>query len=165
MVSNAFSRSISIIPVKRPLSNPFKILSFKLERHKSVECFVLKRDRYLYKMFIGLDSLSFGHAQFYRISLKSKVVAKLEGSILAPFLNIGFNFASLQGLGKIFDFMERLHISVTRFAKMTAQSFKNLAGRLSTPAALEILIFFNGFRKISSVVGFNCNLVVMFKFL
>ena len=61
--------------------------------------------------------------------------------------------------------MERLHISVTRFAKMTEQSFKNHAGRLSTPAALEISIFFNGFRKISSVVGFNCNLVVMFKFL
>ena len=61
--------------------------------------------------------------------------------------------------------MERLHISATGFARMTAPSFKNLPGRLSTPAALEISIFFNSFRTISSVVGFNWNLVVMFKFL
>ena len=65
----------------------------------------------------------------------------------------------------MFDFMERLHISVTGFPKMTAPSFKNLPGRLSTPAALEISIFFNSFRTISSIVGFNWNLVVMFKFL
>ena len=44
---------------------------------------------------------------------------------------------------KFFDFMERLHITVTDFAKMTAPSFKNLPGRLSTPAALEISIFLN----------------------
>ena len=51
--------------------------------------------------------------------------------------------------------MERLHISVTGFAKMTAPSFNNLPGRLSTPAALEISVFFNSYRTISSVVGFN----------
>ena len=89
----------------------------------------------------------------------------MEGSILDPFLNIGFNFASLYGSGKILDFMERLHILVTGFAKMTASSFKNLPARLSTPAALEITIFFYSFRTISLVVGFNWNLVVMFKFL
>ena len=59
--------------------------------------------------------------------------------------------------------MERLHISVIGFAKMTTPSFKNVPGRLSTPAALEISIPFNSFRATSSVVGFNCNLVVMFK--
>ena len=48
IVSYAFWRSISIVPVKRPLSKPFKILTFKYERHKSVECFVLKSDWYLY---------------------------------------------------------------------------------------------------------------------
>ena len=53
--------------------------------------------------------------------------------------------------------MERLHISVTGFAKMTAPSFKNLPGRLSTPGALEISIFFNGFKTASSAVGFNWN--------
>ena len=87
------------------------------------------------------------------------------GSILDPFLNIGFDFASLHGSGKIFDFMDRLHISVTGFAKMTAPSFKNIPGKLSIPAALEISVFFNSFRTISSVAGFNWNLVVMFKFL
>ena len=81
------------------------------------------------------------------------------------FLNIGFDFASLHGSGKIFDFMDRLHISVTGFAKMTAPSFKNIPGKLSIPAALEISVFFNSFRTISSVAGFNWNLVVMFKFL
>ena len=89
----------------------------------------------------------------------------MEESILDPFLNTDFNFASLHGSGKIFDFMEKLHISVAGFAKMTAPSFKNLPGRLSAPAALEISIFFNSFRTIFSVVGFNLNLVIMFKFL
>ena len=65
----------------------------------------------------------------------------MEGSILDPFLNISFNFASLHGSGKVFYFMERVHISGTGFAKMTAPSFKNLQGRLSTPTALEISIF------------------------
>ena len=59
--------------------------------------------------------------------------------------------------------MERLHILVTGFAKMTAPSFKNLQGRLSILAALEISMFFNSFRTISSVVGCNWNLEVMFK--
>ena len=59
--------------------------------------------------------------------------------------------------------MERLHILVTGFAKMTALFFKILPGRLSIPAALEMFFFFNSFRKISSVVGFNCNLMVMSK--
>ena len=38
---------------------------------------------------------------------------------------------------------------------MTASSFKNLPGRLSIPAALEISIFFDSFRTVSSVVGLN----------
>ena len=59
--------------------------------------------------------------------------------------------------------MERLYILVTGLAKMTAPSFKNLPGRLSVPAALEMSMFFNSFRATSSVVGFNWNLVVMFK--
>ena len=59
--------------------------------------------------------------------------------------------------------MERFHILVIGFAKMTAPSFKNLPERLSIPAALEISIFLNSFRAISSVVGFNWNLLVMFK--
>ena len=84
------------------------------------------------------------------------------GFITEPFLNSGFNFASLHGLGKILNYMERLHILVTSFAKMTPPSFKNLLGILSIPAALEISMFFNSFWTKSSVVGFNWNLVVMF---
>ena len=39
--------------------------------------------------------------------------------------------------------MERLHILVTGFAKMTVPSFKNLPRRLSIPTAVfEISIFF-----------------------
>ena len=58
IVSYAFWRSsISIIPVKRPLSKPFKIC---------IKC------------YIGIDSQSItaNHVQFSRISLKSKVVTK-----------------------------------------------------------------------------------------
>ena len=50
IVSNTFLRSISITPVKRPLSKTFQILLFKYERHKSVEYFLLKPDWYFYKM-------------------------------------------------------------------------------------------------------------------
>ena len=42
------------------------------------------------------------------------------GSILDGFLNIGFIFAILRGSGKILDFMERLYISVTGFARIFA---------------------------------------------
>ena len=56
-----------------------------------------------------------------------------------------------------------LYILVTSFAKMTAPSFKNFPGNLSIPAALEVSMLFNSFRRISSVVGFNWNLVVMSK--
>ena len=57
--------------------------------------------------------------------------------------------------------MQRPHILLIGFAKMTAPSCKNVPGRLSIPAALEIRIFFNSFRTISSVVGFNWNSVDM----
>ena len=59
--------------------------------------------------------------------------------------------------------MQRPHILLIGFAKMTAPSCKNLPGRLSIPAALEIRIFFNSFRTISSVVGFYWNPVDMCK--
>ena len=51
--------------------------------------------------------------------------------------------------------MERLHILVNGFAKMAVPSFKNLPGRLPIPATLEMSMFFNSFRTISSVNRFN----------
>lgn len=44
IVWNAFWRSISVVPVNRPLSNHFKILWFRYEKHKSVECFIRQPD-------------------------------------------------------------------------------------------------------------------------
>ena len=41
-VSNAFWSSIKIIPVTKPSSKALKILSFKKDRHVSVEWFFLK---------------------------------------------------------------------------------------------------------------------------
>ena len=70
---------------------------------------------------------------------------------------------NLHGSGKIPDFIEMLHILVAGFAKMTAPSFKNHPGKLSIAVTLEMSMFFNSFRRISSVVGFNWNLVVMSK--
>ena len=66
----------------------------------------------------------------------------MEGSIPDPFLNIGFSSASLHGSGRITDFMERVHILVTDFAKITAASFENLLRRSSIPAASEMSMFF-----------------------
>ena len=54
-------------------------------------------------------------------------------------------------------------ILVTGFAKMTAPSFINLAGKLSITGALQMSMFFNSFRTISSVIRFNWNLMVIFK--
>ena len=44
IVSNAFCKSISIIPVSIPFSIPLKILLFNKDRQESVECFVRKPD-------------------------------------------------------------------------------------------------------------------------
>ena len=43
-VSNAFSKSIKIIPDSNPSPKRFEILSFKKERHVSVERFFLNPD-------------------------------------------------------------------------------------------------------------------------
>ena len=44
IVSNAFFRSISIIPVKKPSPNPFKTLSVKKDKHGFVEWLPQKPD-------------------------------------------------------------------------------------------------------------------------
>ena len=56
IVSKAFWRSNSIIAVRRKLSRPFKLLSFKDEWHKPVKSFVLKLDWYLYNILYCLYS-------------------------------------------------------------------------------------------------------------
>ena len=43
-VSNAFWRSVNIIPLNRPSSKPFRILSVKNERHRLVKWLVLNLD-------------------------------------------------------------------------------------------------------------------------
>ena len=44
MVSNAFCRSINIIPVNKPLSNHFKILFVKKDKHRFAEWLPQKLD-------------------------------------------------------------------------------------------------------------------------
>ena len=79
----------------------------------------------------------------FEINGSNKIGMQLEESILKPSLNGGFNFDRLNGSQKVPNFMERLHILVTGFAKMTVPSFKNLPRRLSIPTAVfEISIFF-----------------------
>ena len=50
IVSNAFCRSINIIPVKKPLSSHFKSLSVKKDKHRFVEWLPQKTDWYLYNI-------------------------------------------------------------------------------------------------------------------
>ena len=50
IVSNAFCRSINIIPVKKPLSSHFKSLSIKKDKHRFVEWLPQKTDWYLYNI-------------------------------------------------------------------------------------------------------------------
>ena len=54
MVSNAFYKSISIIPVKSPESKPVGILSVRYERHVSVEWFLRNPDWYLYRILLSV---------------------------------------------------------------------------------------------------------------
>ena len=49
-----------------------------------------------------------------------------DGSVFLPFLNIGFSFATLQGLGKTPWEIDRLQRTETGFARMSAPSLKNL---------------------------------------
>ena len=59
-----------------------------------------------------------------------------------PFLYIGFSFAILQESGNFPEVIERLHKSVIGLAKTFAPSFKKRPERLSKPAALDTLAFF-----------------------
>ena len=63
-----------------------------------------------------------------------------------------FNFATLQACGKTPCELERLQSAEMGFANMLAQSSKNLPESLSTPEALEQLIFFIIFKTFSSEV-------------
>ena len=51
IVSKAFCKSIKIIPVNNPESNPFATLSCRYERQESVEWNLQKPDWNLYKIF------------------------------------------------------------------------------------------------------------------
>ena len=55
-------------------------------------------------------------------------------------MKIGLTFANLKALGNMLKDMERLKISVTGLARTLAQSFRNLPGSLSMPAAFEMSI-------------------------
>ena len=50
IVPNTFCRSINVIPVNKPLSNPFKILSVKKDKHRLVEWLPRKPDWWLYNI-------------------------------------------------------------------------------------------------------------------
>ena len=76
-------------------------------------------------------------------------------SVFCSFLKIDFNFATFQVFGKTSCKFERLQSTEIGFANMLTSSFKNLPESLSTPAALELPIFFIIFKTISSEVLFK----------
>ena len=53
IVSNAFCKSIRTIPVRRPESKPFVILSCRYDKQVSVEWNFLKPDWYLYRTLLS----------------------------------------------------------------------------------------------------------------
>ena len=65
-----------------------------------------------------------------------------EASVKEPFLCIGFRFAILQESGNFPQVIETLCKSAIGLAKTFASSLKKRPDRLSTPAALTILVFF-----------------------
>ena len=58
------------------------------------------------------------------------------GSVLAPFLNIGFNLAILHSSGKVDNFIDKFILFLKGKANTSAQSLRNFAGIWSIPAAL-----------------------------
>ena len=58
------------------------------------------------------------------------------GSVLAPFLKSGFNFAILQASGNVPEEIDRLHNWVIGVVNNFAPSFRNIPERSSIPEAL-----------------------------
>ena len=105
IVSKDFWRSISIIPVKIPLSKPFSILSLRKERQRSVEWFFLNSDWSLYKILFWSKKLSTWSYTILSITFdingKREMGVKFSGVVLDPFLYNAFCYlAILQSLGK-----------------------------------------------------------------
>ena len=130
IVLNAFCRSINIIPVNKPSSNPFKTLSVKKDKHRFVEWLPRKPHWYLYNI-----SLSYKKAfvwswitlsMIFEIDGSNEIGLQLQGSVFFPFLKIGFSLAILQALGKTPCEIERLQSAEMGFANMLAASFQNL---------------------------------------
>ena len=59
------------------------------------------------------------------------------GSVLAPFLNIGFNLAILHFSGKVDNFIDKF-IFLKGRASTSAPSLRNFAGIWSIPSALLV---------------------------
>ena len=57
------------------------------------------------------------------------------GSVLAPFLNIGFNLAILHSSGKVDNFIDKFIIFLKGRANTSALSLRNFAGIWSIPVA------------------------------
>ena len=74
--------------------------------------------------------------------LSKEISLQFDGSVFLPFLNIGFSFTTLQALEKTPHEIDTLQRAESGFGRMSAPSFKNLPGGLSTPAASELLISF-----------------------
>ena len=64
-VANPIWRFISVIPVKRPLLKPFKILSFKYERHKSVKWLVWLITELIYVLNVKLGYIFWSSLWFH----------------------------------------------------------------------------------------------------
>ena len=90
MVSNAFCKSIKIIPVKRPFSNPVVILSVRCPRQVLVKYFFWKPDWNLYRILFLLKTFCVWSWIIFSIIFdkigSSKMGWLFWGSVLEPFL-------------------------------------------------------------------------------
>ena len=99
IVSNAFWRSIKIIPVSKMSSKPFKILSFKNERHVSVECFSLKLGWWSCKTLLRLTNSFVWSRTTFSETLDKKgsrnIGLRFDGSVFELVLKSYLTFGSL----------------------------------------------------------------------
>ena len=139
IVSNAFCKSIRTIPVRRPESKPFVILSWRYDKQVSVEWNFLKPDWYLYRTLLSDRKFIVWSWIIRSIILEtsgsSEMSLKFFGSVLRPFLYKDLIFATLYLSGKEESLMERLQILAIGVQSIFEPTLGNLPATLSTPVA------------------------------
>ena len=168
IVSNVFCKSKSTVPVRRPESKPFVILSWKYDKKLSFEWNFQKTDWNLYRTLLSDRKFIVWSwiicCAILEISGSRKMGLKFFGPVLRPFLYKDLILATFHLSGKKASLMERLQILAIVAQSVFEPSLRNLLTWLYTPVALLVLNSFNVFKTdteltLSNLIFFSWKLV------